>query len=112
MTAKFDVDTGSVVPPEVYQHPNIRDISMSELLDRLDVIRNRRLLAALDYRQAHEAKMMKLGTKLAAQWEDLDEKNRLKVKKINEMIEALEKAVEKQQLIHHKLTMAEEGLDL
>lgn len=109
---KFDVDTGSVAAPEVYRHPNIRDLSQSELLDRLDNIRNRRLLAALDYREAHAAKMTKLGTKLAEQWEDLDEKNRLKLVKINEMISALEKAVEKQQLIHHKLTMAEEGLDL
>ena len=109
---KFDVDTGSVVVPQVYQHPNIRDLSMNDLLDRLDNIRNRRLLAALDYRQAHEAKMLKLGTKLAQQWEDLDEKNRLKMLKITNDIVALEKSVEKQQLIHHKLTMAEEGLDL
>lgn len=109
---KFDVDTGSVAAPEVYRHPNIRDLSQSELLDRLDNIRNRRLLAALDYREAHAAKMTKLGTKLAEQWEDLDEKNRLKIIKINELIGALEKAVEKQQLLHHKLTLAEEGLDL
>jgi hypothetical protein len=112
MAKRFSVDTGSVVEPTIYNHPKLRDLSHADLHDRLDNIRNRRLLAAMDWKDAHTAKMIKLGTKLAEQWQDLDDKNRLRLYKIDELITALEKSTEKQVAIHHKLVMAEEGIDL
>jgi hypothetical protein len=108
-----DLDTDPVgAMPAIYNHPKLRDLSQTELYERLEDVRNRRLLAAMDFKDAHTKKMMKLGHKLASQWEDLNQKNLVKLHKIDEAITALEKAVEKQVGIHHKLTMAEEGIDL
>lgn len=113
MTEQIVEDTGPVGKmPAIYNHPKLREMSQSELYDRLQDARNRRLLAALDYKDAQTKKMLKQGNKLATQWEDTNQKALQKLAKIDEMINALEKMTEKMVGIHHKLTMTEEGIDL
>ncbi len=113
MTDQIVEDTGPVGPmPKIYNHPKLREMSQSELYDRLQDVRNRRLLAALDYKEAQTLKMLKLGSKLATQWEDTNQKALQKLAKVDEMITALEKLTEKMIGSSHKLKMTEEGIDL
>jgi hypothetical protein len=98
--------------PEIYNHPNIRELAHDELIDRLSDIRNRRLLAALDFKAAHEERMQKLSTKFSEQYEKSYERIRLRLLKMADDIDRTDSDINKLIALSHKLTMTEEGVGL
>ena len=94
--------------PSIYTHPHIRELAHKQLLDRLQNIRDRRLVAALQYVASEREKNLKMGTKLHQQWLIQGEKNRVKLAKIDDMIDQVDKAIRKQVEISHNLALVEE----
>lgn len=91
----------------IYTHPDIRSSSHEFLLSRLQQIRDRRLIAAIMYERERVTKVHKIGHKLQEQWDKLNESNRLKLHKIDEAIDALDKAISKQVQTSHNLALVE-----
>ena len=91
----------------IYTHPDIRSSKHEWLLQRLQMVRDRRLVSAILYERERVSKVHKIGSKLQVQWEKLNESNRLKLHKIDEAIDAFDRAVDKQIMISHQLALVE-----
>ena len=94
----------------IYNHPNIKSLRHQDLIDRLEDIRNRRLLAALDFKAAKEAKMARLADKLKEQYDKLEQKILVKLSKVESDINMLDNDINKLISISHKTALMEEGL--
>lgn len=92
----------------IYTHPDLRSSNHEWLLARLQMVRDRRLVSAILYERERVSKVHKIGSKLQAQWEKLNEANRLKLHKIDEAIDALDRAVSKQVMISHQISLVED----
>lgn len=103
----FDVDSEIDKSP-LYTHPTIRSERHEYLLNRLQQIRDRRLVTALQYESARVDKLQRLNATLSAQYEKVDERNRLDLVKVDELIDKLERGISKQIELAHKLTLTEE----
>jgi hypothetical protein len=96
----------------LYSHPTIREKSHDFLLNRLQQIRDRRLVAAIQYEQVRKGKVEKLEASLKAKWEKQDERNRLLLLKIDEAIDKLDVGIRKQHMIASDLTLTEQEFEL
>jgi len=95
---------------EIYSHPTIHEKTHDELLFRLDQIRNRRLVAAIEYRTAAEKRMEKENAKLTDQWEKLRDRLQAKIIKLDMDINDIEKGIQKMTEISHKIKLTEFSL--
>lgn len=97
------------ITPEspLYNHPTLRSISHDALVERLQQIRDRRLVAAIQYESVRKTKLEKLSLSLREKWEKQDERNRLALIKIDEMIDKFDASLRKQIQIAHDLTLTE-----
>ena len=91
----------------IYDHPTIRSLKHDELTERLQQIRDRRLVAAIQYESVRKTKLEKLSLSLMDKWEKQDERNRLALIKIDEAIDKFEAGINKQIQIAHDLTLTE-----
>lgn len=115
---QFDVDKPLATAPvedegvksQLYTHPNIREKTHEQLLFRLDIIRNRRLVAAIEYKADSDRKRAQISAKLLSQYAALNDRNRLKLNKIFEMIEDVDRSIGKQIELSHKMSIVEEDL--
>ena len=89
----------------LYTHPKLREQKHEALLARLDIVRARRLVAALDHKTAHDKKMAKLSEKLGEQWERQDTRNTNNLVKVNDLITTIEKGIQKQIELGHTLEL-------
>lgn len=81
----------------IYTHPNIRDLTSNELHQRLEIIRNRRLITALEFQSAQAKRLDKEGDKLGEKWSKLRDRISTRIAKATEEVQKAEK--ELQQLI-------------
>ena len=91
----------------IYTHPTLRTKSHDQLLIRLQGIRDRRLLAAIEHKSAADARQAKLADKIADQWEKLNERNKNKLAKISQELSDLEASINRQIELGHKLSIVE-----
>lgn len=91
----------------IYTHPDIRTLSHEKLLSRLQNIRDRRLVNAIQYESARVARAHKAGATLQLQWEKINETNRLALYKIDDALDKFEKSLSKQIEISHKISLVE-----
>lgn len=103
----FDVD-GQTEQSPLYTHPTLRSSKHEWLLNRLQQTRDRRLVTALQYESVRVDKLSRLNATLSAQYEKIDERNRLDLAKVDELLDKLERGIGKQIEIAHKLTLTEE----
>lgn len=92
----------------LYSHPTIREATHDELTARLQQIRDRRLVAAIQYEQVRKTKVEKLDARLREQWEKQDERNRLALLRVDEAIDRLDRGIQKQIEIAHNKTLTEQ----
>lgn len=110
MSFNVDGNDTEVVEDEViYTHPSLRTSKHEWLLERLQQIRDRRLVIALQYESKRVDKLTRLNTQLSQQYEKQDERNRLDLAKVDELIDKLDRGISKQIEIGHKLAITEEG---
>lgn len=100
-------DTEAVAETPLYTHPNIREKTHDELLARLDQIRSRRLVAALEFKAAEQNRLEKEHGKLTTQWETLASKLSKKEYALREEIEKFEKDLNKLIQIHNQMKVLE-----
>lgn len=94
----------------MHTHQHIRQIRHEELLFRLQTIRQRRLVAALEYKDIALAKNIKLSEKLKEQWDKQNQRSQKLLDDISEKLIAFEKSINKQVEIAHKLSLTEGGI--
>lgn len=110
---KFDVDKPltEVVEEEpegkLYTHPTIREKTHDQLLFRLEAIRNRRLMAAIEYKADSDRKRALASAKLLSQYQALNDRNRQKLNRIEELIEDIDRSIGKQIELSHKINLME-----
>src|SRR6478609_4670043 len=92
---------------EMYSHPTLRESEHSKLLSRLEDIRDSRLILAVQYESARKAKNTKMKGKLAEQWETINERNRLAIVKLDELIDKRDCSITKQVSISHQPAIVE-----
>jgi len=93
----------------IYTHPKIREKTHHELLERLDQIRGRRLVAAMEFKTAERSRLDKEHDKLSDQWTKLAAKLSKKEYSIREDIEKFEADVNKLIQIHNQASVLETG---
>lgn len=98
----FDVDG------ELYTHPTLRSAKHEWLLNRLQQTRDRRLVVALQFESKRVDKLTRLNAQLSAQYEKQDDRNRLDLAKVDELLDKIERGISKQIEIAHKLSLTEE----
>lgn len=87
----------------LYTHPNIRDVTRSELEMRLEALRGRRLLVAIEARDKIGEKLRKERTKADQQWNKAAERVQKRLLKMNEDIERTETDLKKMATLDHQL---------
>lgn len=92
----------------LYTHPDIRTQTHEQMLQRLQFIRDRRLVNAIQYESIRIAKAHKAGAALQIMYEKQDTKNRNDIAKIDELIDKLEKGISNQISISHKISLVED----
>lgn len=107
MTKEFDVDSDQ---PEgvIYSHPTLREVSHEELIFRLDNIRNRRLVAALEHKALSAAKKEKVTIKLRSQYEKLLDDIRRQLNKLDEGMEKVDRSLGKLVELGHRMSLETE----
>jgi multidrug resistance efflux pump len=95
---------------EIYTHPNIREIAHEELIFRLDNIRNRRLVAAIEYKALATAKKEKATAKLRSQYEALSDKIRRNLNKVDEQMETIDRDLGKLVELGHRMSISAEEI--
>ena len=93
---------------EIYTHPKLREVSHEELIFRLDNIRNRRLVAALEHKALVNAKKEKVTIKLRSQYEKLADDVRRQLTKLEEGIEKTDRAIGKLVELGHRMSLETE----
>lgn len=92
---------------EMYNHPDIRTQTHDQMRFRLDQIRNRRLVAAIEFKSVQDAKTEKLDAKLGDQWEKLSIRCAKKLEKINEELNDIDQILKKLVDLNHKKALTE-----
>lgn len=96
----------------IYTHPTIHSITHEQLLNRLQQIRDRRLVAAIQFEAVRKTKLEKLSAKLQQQWETQNQRNLVALQKIDEAIDRLDKGIAKQIQIAHNVELTDGEFDL
>lgn len=96
----------------LYEHPDIRSISHQQLLDRLQQIRDRRLVAAIQFEAVRKTKLERLSAKLQSQWEQQNQRNLIALEKIDEAIDRLDRGIAKQIQIAHNVALTDGEFEL
>lgn len=96
----------------LYNHPTLRSSSHEFLTERLQQLRDRRLVAAIQYEAVRKTKVERLNASLREKWERQNERNRLSLAKIDEAIDKFEASVRKQAQISHDLDLTEQEFKL
>ncbi len=91
----------------LYTHPTLRTAREDDLRNRLENIRSRRLVAALEHQQLATIRIEKEHTKLNDKWEASESRISKKLYKIMEDIEAVDKELTKLTQLHNQLTLLE-----
>lgn len=91
----------------IYTHPNIRQLTAEELHNRLDVIRNRRLITAIEFQSAQAKRLDKEGDKLSEKWSKLRDRVSTRIAKATEEIEKAEKELQQLTAISNQLFILE-----
>ncbi len=91
----------------IYTHPKIREKTHSELLERLEQIRGRRIVSAMEFKTALQHRLEKEHDKLSDQWTKLAAKLSKKEFSIREDIEKFEQDVNKLIQIHNQASVLE-----
>jgi hypothetical protein len=93
---------------QLYTHPTLREQNHNDLRFRLEQIRNRRLVAAIEYKQNSDIKREKASNKLLSQYRAQSETLRRKLVKIDEDIEKFDRALDKLITMSHQMSLLEE----
>jgi hypothetical protein len=96
----------------IYNHPTLRSLTHEKLVERLQQIRDRRLVAAIQYEAIRKTKVEKLSLALREKWEKQNDRNNIALAKIDEMIDKLDAGIAKQIQIAHDLTLTEQEFEL
>ncbi len=91
----------------IYTHPSIRDLSANELHERLTRLRNRRLVAALEFRSKKLDRLDKEGTKLSEQWGKLVDRLSSKIAKLEEDIDKVDDELKKLEKLSNQIKVLE-----
>jgi len=91
----------------VYTHPNIRNLTHDQLHQKLDMIRNKRLITAMEFKTAQEKRMDKEGLKLSEQWAKLRDRTLTRMAKVNEELDKAEGEIRKLIEISNQLSHLE-----
>lgn len=92
---------------EIYTHPNIRQLSIDQLHDRLTIIRNRRLITAIEFQSAQAKRLDKEGDKLSEKWSKLRDRISTRIAKATEEVEKAEKDLQQLTAISNQLAVLE-----
>ena len=104
-------NTNSPASP-LYNHPTLRSSSHEFLSERLQQIRDRRLVAAIQFEAVRKTKVERLNLSLREKWERQNERNRLALTKIDEAIDKFEASMRKQMDIAHNIALTEQEFKL
>lgn len=85
--------TEAVAEGTIYTHATIREVTHSELVERLTRIRQRRLIAAIEFKSASQLRIAKEHAKLVEKWEKLAAKLSKVEYSIVEQIDKFEKEI-------------------
>lgn len=99
-------------PTPIYEHPNIYALTHEQLLDRLQQIRDRRLVAAIQFEAVRKTKLERLSAKLQQQWEAQNLRNQSALDKIDEAIDRLDRGIAKQIQIAHNVALTDGEFEL
>lgn len=93
--------------PEVYRTPNIRQLALDTLQQRLEQRRNRRLIDAIEVNQKREAKRTAMNAKSAEKFDKLIERASSNLDKAKELMNKAEDALHEATAIHNSMTLLE-----
>lgn len=92
---------------KLYTLPDIRAHTIEQLQDRLEIIRQRRLVTAIEFQSKMEHKLNKEGHKLTEQWTKAAARIAKKIEDINADFAVIDKELQKLTELHHKLSILE-----
>lgn len=92
---------------ELYSHPRLREITHEQLLQRLEAIRDRRLITAIAFKNAEEKKAAKLAAQLDEKWQKLDERARRYLEKAEEELDKADRTIKQMVETSNHLVLAE-----
>lgn len=95
---------------EIYSHPKLREVAHEELIFRLDNIRNRRLVAALEHKALVAAKREKASIKLKTQYAKLGDDIRRHLNKLDEAMDKIDRDLGKLIEIGHRMSLETEEI--
>ena len=104
-----DTEAVATTAPPLYTHPTLRTTTQEELAGRLEAIRARRLVAAIEFKSAEANRLAREHATLGAKWTALASKLSKHEYAIREQIEKFEK--ELNQLIQLNNQMATLEID-
>ena len=81
----FEFTKGSI-----YTHPSLRDLTQDQLHERLSRIRNRRLVAALEFKTKQHVRLDSEGSKLSEQWSKLRDRISTKLAQMEEAVDKID----------------------
>ena len=90
---------------ELYTHPSIRDLSQDQLRERLTRIRNRRLVAAIEFKTKQHVRLDNEGGKLAEQWTKLRDRLSTKLAKWEEEADKIDEELQKLEKLSNQLSL-------
>jgi valyl-tRNA synthetase len=99
-------DTAPVESP-IYTHPTLRTTTHETLRDRIEQIRARRLVAAMEFKSAEANRLKKEHGKLTEKWEALAAKLSKKEYSLQEEVEKFEADLNKLIQIHNQMSVLE-----
>lgn len=92
---------------QLYTHPNIRNLTASQLHDRLSQIRQRRLITAVEFQTAQTKRLDKEGNKLSEKWTKLAARIEARLLTANEAVKKAEHELEELGRISNQLSILE-----
>lgn len=94
----FEFTKGSI-----YTHPSIRDLTQDALRERLNRIRNRRLVAALEFKTKQHVRLDSEGSKLSEQWARLRDRISTKLAQMEETVDKIDDELLKLEKLSNQL---------
>lgn len=92
---------------ELYTHPSLRDLSQDGLRERLNRIRNRRLVAAIEFRSKQHTRLDSEGSKLSDQWNKLRDSLSTKLAQWEEAADKIDEGLQKLEKISNQMKLLE-----
>ncbi len=90
-----EIDTETVTDIVIYSHPKLEQLTLDQLRLRLDAIRNRRLIAAINFKTTAEQRISVYNSKVGDQRDRLVLKTQRDIDAVDEKIAKIEEAISK-----------------